>query len=363
MADKVSSMFGAYALKMQTVIDKSLDKFAPVWFGKYFDWGIPTTTLTFVSVIGRSRIEAAASVVDRNSPAPTRSRLNLEKLSGTVPAIKESFRMNEEDYRNYLTLQNMALTEEAKRTILLDMMFNDLKKAGEAPLKRIDIMVLQALSLGKVTINATNNPDGLVLTDIDLFMPTANRKTVFEKWSIPATATPITDIKLIIQAANAQGLSFSKMLMTLTTFWKLQACAETTKMLAGYYRLGSNMATMGTLDQINQYLAANFLPIVEIVNEQIGIEKDGQITSINPFNDTSVTFIPDGKLGLIHNAFAMEQMEPVANVNYATYQNVLLKKYRQGNPWGEFTDCELNAFPALELIDRIFIMDVETKTA
>ena len=46
MADKIQSMFGAYAIKMQTVIDKSLDKFAPLWFPKYFDWGIPTTTLT-----------------------------------------------------------------------------------------------------------------------------------------------------------------------------------------------------------------------------------------------------------------------------------------------------------------------------
>lgn len=360
MADKIQSMFGAYAVKMQTVIDKSLDKFAPIWFPKYFDWGIPTTTLTYVTAIGRSRIEAAASVVDRNAPAPTRSRLNLEKLSGTVPAIKESFRMNEEDYRNYLTVQNMALTDEAKRTILLDMMFNDLKKAGEAPLKRLDIMTLQALSTGKVSVNAATNPDGLVLADIDLLMPAANKKTVAVVWSSDTTATPITDIKTVVIAANALGMQFEKMLMTLATFWKLQKCAETVKMLAGYYRLASNQATIGTIDQINQYLFANGLPIIEIVNENIGIESDGLISSINPWYDTSVTFVPAGKLGVINNAFAIEQMEPVQNVNYATYQNVLLKKYRQANPWGEFTDCELNAFPTLSIIDRIMIMDVAT---
>lgn len=360
MSEKVKSMFGVYADKMQVVVDKSLDKFAPVWFKRYFDWGTPTTSLTFVSAIGRTRIEAAASIVDRNSPAPVRSRQGLEKLSGSVPAIKESFKMNEEDYRNYLTVQNMSLSDEAKRTMLLDLLFGDLKKAGDAGLKRIDIMVLQALSLGKVTVNTTNNPDGLVYADIDLLMPAANYKKVTAVWSVPASAKPITDIKAIVIAANAKGLTFEKMLMTLTTFWKFQASAEVIASLNAFYRLDSKAQTTATMDQINQYLTANMFPTIEIVNESIGIEKDGVITPYNPFHDTSVTFVPSGKLGLIHNAFAMEQMEPVGNVNYASYEKVLLKKYRQHNPWGEFTDCELNAFPGVEAIDRIYILDVET---
>ena len=362
MAEKVKSMFGVYADKMQVVIDKAADKFAPVWFKKYFDWGVPTTSLTFVSVIGRSRIEAAASIVDRNSPAPVRSRQGLEKLSGTIPAIKESFQMNEDEYRNYLTVQNMSLSDEAKRTMLLDMMFGDLKKAGDAGMKRVDIMVLQALSLGKVTVNAANNPDGLILTDIPLLMPATNFKTVIEKWSVSATADPIQDIQTIVVNADAEGKSFEKILMTLTSFWKFQNCAKVIAKLNAFYRLDSKAQTTGTLEQINQFLLANQWPVIEIVNVTVGIEKDGLITPYKPFNDTSVSFIPSGKLGLIHNAFAIEQMEPVQGINYATFEKVLLKKYRTSNPWGEFTDCELNAFPGVEAIDRIYILDVETKT-
>lgn len=361
MAEKVKSMFGVYADKMQVVIDNAADKFAPVWFKKYFDWGNPTTSLTFTSAIGRTRIEAAASIVDRNSPAPVRSRQGLEKLSGTVPAIKESFQMNEEDYRNYLTVQNMTLSDEAKRNMLLDLLWGDLKKAGEAGLKRVDIMVMQALSLGKVTVNSTNNPDGLILTDIDLLMPALNYKKVVEQWSIPAAAKPITDIKTIVLAATAKGLVFEKMLMSLATFWKFQACAETIASLNAFYRLDSKAQTVGTMEQINQFLTANMFPVIEIVNESIGIEKDGVITPYAPWNADSVSFIPAGKLGLIHNAFAIEQMMPVNGVNYAAYEKVMLKKYSTHNPWGEFTDCELNAFPGVEAIDRIYILDVETK--
>lgn len=360
MAEKVKSMFGVYADKMQVVVDKSLDLFAPVWFKKYFDWGTPTTALTFISVIGRSRVEAAASIVERNSPAPIRSRAGLEKLSGSVPAIKESFRMNEEDYRNYLTVQNMTLSDEAKRNMVLDLMFGELKKAGDAPLKRIDIMVLQALSLGKVTVNATNNPDGLILTDIDLLMPVTNYRKPVVVWSSTGTSTPITDIKGIVHDADARGITFEKMLMTPSKFWQFQQSAETIKMLNAFYRLDSKAQTVATLEQINVFLAANMFPQIEIVNVSVGVEKDGITSVYKPFNDASVTFIPSGKLGLIHNAFAIEQMVPVQGINYATYEKVLLKKYAQHNPWAEFTDCELNAFPGLEAIDRIYILDSET---
>jgi len=272
--------------------------------------------------------------------------------------------MNEEEYRNYLTVQNMSLSEEAKRSQLLDLMFGDLKKAGDAALKRVDVMVLQALSLGKVTVNATNNPDGLNLVDIDLAMPSTNFKTVIEKWSVFATADPFQDIQTIVKNADAEkGLMFEKILMTLNTFWKLQKCAKVVAGLNAFYRLDSKAQTLGTLEQINQFLTANQWPVIEIVNVTVGIEKDGIINPYKPFNDTSVSFIPSGKLGLIHNAFAIEQMMPVQGISYATFEKVLLKKYFTSNPWGEFTDCELNAFPGVEAIDRIYILDVETKTA
>ncbi len=358
---KIQSIFGPYAEKMQVMIDKSLEKFEPVWFKKYFDYGVTTTSLNFTTVIGRSRIEAAASVVDRNSPAPLRGRATLEKLTGSVPAIKEAFKLSEEDYRNYLTIQAMNVSEAAKKTQLLDLMFGDVKKSGQSPLKRLDIMCLQAVSRGVVDLGATNNPDGLALGEISLLMKEDNFKKVVEKWSVPATATPITDIKNIVEEAEDKGLIFEKILMTRNSFWKLQKCDETMKMVAGHFRMATNQKRLGTLLEINEMLEANQFPIIEIVNEVIGIEKDGAITPYRPFKDTSVSFIPSGKLGIIHNAYAIEQLEPVKHVDYATYEKVLISKWRQNDPWGEFTGCELNAFPGVEAIDRIFILDVETK--
>jgi hypothetical protein len=57
---KIKSVFGSYADKLQAVVDAGKDQFAPVWYPKFFTWGSPQLNLTYTSVLGSSRIEAAA---------------------------------------------------------------------------------------------------------------------------------------------------------------------------------------------------------------------------------------------------------------------------------------------------------------
>src|SRR5687767_9925644 len=135
---KLQSIFGAYADKLQVMVDKAQDKFAPTWFEKYFGWGAPQMTLTFVTAIGRSRVEAAASVIARGSAAPLRSRAGLEKLSGNIPPIAEKFAMDEELFRQFMTIQQLPVSETVKKQQLLELLFGDVKKCGDSLMKRID---------------------------------------------------------------------------------------------------------------------------------------------------------------------------------------------------------------------------------
>jgi len=354
---KVKSIFGTYADRLQVVIDNSLDRFAPTWFQKYFRWGITQTTLTYVSVIGKSRVEAAASVVDRDGPAPLRARIGLEKLSGEIPAISEKFKMTASDYYDFMALQAITGVDEAtKKQQLLDLMFDDMKKCGDAPMKRIDFMCLEGLSTGKITINTTNNPDGVVADDIDLLMPSGNKVNAGTAWSNIA-ANPITvDIPGIVSAGQARGITFSKMLMSRTKFMQFQLITEVKTLLSNYLGFKQAGNILVTLDSINTLLAANKYPIIEIVDETIGIEKDGVITTIKPWADANVAFIPDGQLGTIKNCILIEQIRPVDQVKYGSFQRVLLSKWSENDPFGEWTKGEINAFPALEAIDRIYLL-------
>ncbi len=358
--EKIQSVFGKYASKMQVMIDKSKELYAPTWFGKYFDFGTPSMSLDFTTVIGRSRIESAASVVDRESQAPLRSRPDIEKLRGKIPAIKQMHKMSETDYRNFLTIQNMPnIADATKRNMILDLLWGDVKRASNSPLKSIDIMVLQGMSTGKIKIDKTTNPTGVSLGTIDLLMPATGYKKATAKWSVTGSADPVGDIQTIVRNAKAKGISYEKMLMRIETFWKMQKADKFKENISAFYNPGTGATVAVTMERVNEFLVANQLPYIEFVDEVIGLEKDGIIENYQPWELNNITFVPSGKFGVIHNAIAMEEMEPVQAVEYAKAGSVLVSKWKQNNPWGEYTQGELNAFPGIEVIDSMAILQTE----
>lgn len=352
---KIQSVFGAYADKLQVVVDKALDKFAPTWFENYFDWGVPQQTLTYVTAIGRSRIEAAASIITRGSSSPLRTRAGMETLQGAIPPISHKFAMREEDYRNYLVLQNMKVSDQVKIKAALDLLFGDVKKAGDGLMKRIDYMVLEGLSTGQITVTTTNNPDGVVSDIIDLLHSNDNKTNASTSWATSGSATPIADIEAAVKTQNDKGNIISKVLLTPVSWGNFRKCTEV-KDYFGAYLGKSNNKVLVNLKTANEFLSDNGLPIIEIVNQSIGIEKDGVISTKRPFSDTNAVLVPDGKLGTIHNAMAMEEMEPVPQVNYAKFKQGLIKKWRENDPWAEFTEGEINAFPGIDAIDQIHLI-------
>lgn len=352
----LKSVFGVYADKLQVVVDNSLDKFAPVWFERFFTMGSPQQNLTYVSALGSSRVEAAASIITRGSAAPLRSRAALGKLSGEIPAISEKFAMKEDDYRNFLMLQQMNVSDATKKQQLLNFLFDDVKKAGDSIFKRLDYIALEGLSTGSNTLTVTNNPDGIIFnTALDLGLPTANKVNAAVAWSTAATATPITDIETIMKKANDVGRPISKILLHPTAWSYFRKAKEVTDALAGFFSLAKG-TMVSTLDKVNEFLAANRYPSIEIVDVSIGIEKDGVITTSNPFSSTNAVFVPAGPLGEIKNAFSIEQLKPVANISYATFKSALISKWGSNEPWQELTKAEFNAYPVIEQIEGIWLL-------
>jgi len=356
MSSQIKSIFGAYAQRLQVVVDNSLDLFAPTWFQNYFTWAPQQMSLSFESVIGRSRIEAAASIIARGSTAPLRGRQGLEKLTGSIPQIAEKFQMLESDYRDFLTLQQLNTDENSRKQQLLDLLFSDVKRVGDAVMKRMDIMCLEGISTGYISLTVNNNPDGLVLQDaIPLLMPAGNFQNASISWD-SSTATPFTDIMDVVNTAQAAGKKFAAILMTRSRFLKMVVTDEVKSFIANFINLRNLTKVLPTLQQVNDYLQANLLPPITLVDEVVGIEKDGVISTLRPFKDENVVFIPSGNMGVIKNSIAIEQLRPVSDVSYATFNNALISKFSETDPFREWTKAELNAFPAFEAIDNIYIL-------
>ena len=363
---RIKSVFGDYATQLQVLVNENLEKFKDPFFPKYFTTGIPKSTLSYATAIGRSRIEAAASVVAHGSEAPLRSRAGLEKLSGEVAAIKVKREMEENEYRNWLTLRETRMADESKKQQIIQLIWNDVKHVVDAVNSRLDIMAKQALSRGIVTINATTNPDGIVVGDVDLLVTNRDGLNINDHtaasghWTHPiqgnntgATATPIEDIIQIVSTAEDNGIAFEKMLMTPSKWREVASIVS---------RAGGRFDEEPTLDEMNNYLTDRNLPYIELVTGRHSLETDGGISNYVAWQNQYVTFIPAGSLGVIHNALAIEEISPVQGVDYAMNDRVLVSKWAQTEPFGEYTRGEIAAFPGLEAADNVWMLNTESVT-
>lgn len=369
---QIKSVFGAYAEQLQVVVDTNLEAFETPAYPRFLDMGLPQMGLTYATAVGKSRIEGAASVVAHGSESPLRSRPTLDKYTGEVAAIKVKRKMKEDDYRNWLTIQGMNVSDEAKLNMIIRLIWEDVKMVTNSVNSRIDYMLGQALSTGVISLNTTTNPDGVVPGDIDLLV--SNKMAADEAlgtdaanrlWTdaLKATATPITDIQYLTRLAwKTYGVRLGKMIMTPEKFWILQNNTQVQNYLKATFGIQSGNF-QPSLANINGFLASQSLPIIELFDVRTAVEKSGVITAVDAWNDKKyVAFVPDGKLGVLHNALAIEQISPVANVSYALANNILISKWSQTEPFGEFTRGEIAAFPGLEVAESMFIVNTEDRT-
>jgi hypothetical protein len=368
MDKRIKSIFGDHADSLQVYVDENLEKFKAPFFPNYFSFGTPKGDLSYATAIGRSRIEAAASVVAHGSESPLRGRAGLEKLSGEVAALKVKRKMDESEYRNWMVFQGMPVSDEAKKQQIVRLIWDDVKHVVDSVTSRLDIMVKQALSTGVVAITAATNPDGIAVGNIDMLIA-ANRNTgigtafggtASQVWTATgaqtiADATPISDIIEMVENMEDQGIAFEKILMTPA---KWRAISRVTEVMTAIGGAGNPVSP--TLEQFNSYLVDRQLPYIELVVGRHSIETNGNLTVITPWPNARVTFIPAGPLGVIHNALAIEEMTPVAGVSYAVSDRTLVSKWSETEPFGEYTRGEIAAFPGLEAADNLYIVDTET---
>ncbi len=370
MENRVKSIFGSYAEQLQVLVNTNLDAFkVPVW-KKFFTLGNPQMGLTYATAVGKSRIEAAASVVEHGSEAPLRSRAAADRYTGEVAAIKVKRKMDEQEYRNYLTMQAVSTNDEAKKQQIIRLIWDDVSYVVNSVNARIDYMVGQALSTGKVKLDITTNPDGIVPGEIDLLVTNKYKaKDVGgfgtgasnRAWSDTnaAIALPLTDIRYVVRNYwKKHGIVFGKILMTPEMLWVLLNNKQVQEHLKGSLGTVAGQDALFSQANLNAYLAAQGLPVIELFDAKGAVEKDGKIVPVDLWADSKyVTFIPAGDVGVIHNAVPIEQIAPVAGVQYASTDNILVSKWSQTEPFGEFTRGEISAFPGLEVADQMLIVD------
>lgn len=363
----IPSFFGEFSSTpaLQTLVDDTLDTLqAKSFWRQFLDEDLPQASLSFEQIIGRSRIEAAASIVDIDAPAPLRSNNTLEKYFGAIPTMKEKFVLKQSEIRDLMAIEeSQLLGGNASVQQLIKKLYDHVSQAAVSGDKRIDILLLQAMSTLSLDVSVTNNPDGAALGTIDLLPKAYQKQGVPTVWTDPA-ALIIDDIDNYVEYVTTTfGRDFGRIVMSRAKWRAFRRNAQVVDRLKSFFNIGKANGTYApSLDHVNEMFQEEGWPMIQIINDIVGIESDGSVSPFRWFKDANLAFMPMGKIGTLKNAWPMERLRPLEHKTYADYGATLVKKWAEDDPYREYTEGETNACPAVNT-DEIFLLTTDVVQA
>ena len=355
--DVYSSIFGELTKEVQIRIDAATELrkrlFDQNIYERYLDWDVPTIGLNFEELIGQYNLSVAAATLDSKGKEP---------ILGTVLTHQMSYSMPIEEYRKVLQiLDSRMLTDDQKTQQLINLMWNNVSTVVKSVQSKLDIIFLGALSnKGVFTFNANNNPEGGVRGIIDYKMPPENIASVTLDWTDANkdNVDPFEDIQGVVDEAQDK-VTFDKILMSPARLSYLLKSRKMKQVIFGTDKSGTPLLMSG----LNEFLRSNDLPVIETVRRITRIQDNGKLSEYKPWNDKNIVFVPAGKLGVIKNAYADNELRQEPGVTYSNYGRIRISQWGKGetdNSNGvEFTKAQSLSLPVLTEINGIYSLMVE----
>ena len=319
-----------------------------------------TTQLTWESLTGSGGSPVMADVIEYNASAPLKTRRVVSKVSGDIPKIALKRQMDEKDYNEYNTLKALARGEES-RNALLDIVFNDIDFCYTGVMSRTEYLAMQALSYGIIALTKSNNNGIITEANVDFGIPAANKGAVTLEWSQASGATPLDDIRKVIENQASSGYSYEYMVMDRTALGELQANTQVKQEFA-VMRSTTFSSSQPTLEELNRELSQRMLPKIIMVDSISKFESnDHVLTNVPSWKGGYVTFIPQLQVGNILHGPIAEETSPAVSKKAIQIKrdHILLSKWSELEPFGEFTKGQANAFPRFTDVDSLFILRVD----
>ena len=368
MADnfKYSSLFGELTRSVQlrfdavTKLHKQL--FDNVQYEKYLTWDLPTIGLNFEELKGKYNVTIAAATIDHKSKEPILGTHGVDTIVGKILDHSITLPMTIEDYRKILQIMDSkSLSDDAAKRQLIQLMWGSVQTPVKSVQAKIDILFLEALSNeGVVVLNEENNPEGGVKTTIDYGMPAGNKASVTLDW-LPVNADNINvfdDIQAMVDAA-ADKVVFEKILLTPA---KLSFILRNTRLKTVIFGKDKNENPL-LIQQLNEFMRMNELPYFETIRRECMIQDNGAFRPYNPWNGKNLVFVPAGKLGVIKNAYANNELRQEQGVTYSNYGRIRVSQWGVGETQNsngvEFVKAESMALPILTEINGIYSLNTE----
>lgn len=362
----LSSIFGELTRRVQIRFDKisELNKqvFDNVLYETYLDWDIPTVGLNFEEIIGQYNITIAAPTIGDDSKEPILGTEGLSTLAERVVRHSLTLPMSIQDYRKVLQiLDSKSLDDATKTKQLIELMWKNVVSVVNAVHAKLDMIFLGALSNeGKFEFTPENNPEGGVRGVIDYQQPAENIATSKTAWTAANidTVDCFEDIQAILDASQDK-VQLDNILCAPSATAYMCRTKKIKQMVWGSDR----SARLVQLSDLNAYMQENGFPTFKHIRRQIRIQNGTKRTPITPWNAKNLVFVPAGKLGVIKNAYANNELRPEPGVAYSNYGRIRVSQWGVGETQNsngvEFSKAEAFALPVITEMNGIYTLKTQ----
>ena len=289
-----------------------------------------------------------AYVIDYDSPLPLIKGQAIKIYNGEIPKIGVEIQRTEKQLTemNDLLLRN----NDFSTTQLLRRLFTPLKKVYLAQKERLEWMGLQLISNGFAETSPLVNTGTNIR--IEANYPVANQLNASVIWG-QTGYTPLTDL---YAASAASKWKIKKFLMDRTSF-NYVANSDEAKTL--FNPLAFSAIGGLNLEQLNMVLLAQYGFIIEIIEREVTIQKNGVDNTLNPWQAGQVVGIENDDLGACVWAPLAEALDKAKAADYATAEEMfLLRMYKVVHPaYGEFTSSQSRSACVLTRPTSMFKLD------
>lgn len=296
-------------------------------------------SLEFDLIKGAGRTPVIASVHAFDTEAEIGSR-EASKMALELALIKRKLRLGEKEI---VALE--APRNAAEQQYLMSQVYNDIDTLVAAVRARIELMRMEVLASGTVTL-AENN----LSATIDYGVP-SNHKEVLSgtsKWT-DASSDPIADL---IRWSNALDAAPTRALTSTTV---LTTLLRHPKVVGALYGTQSRMASRG---ELNTYLQQLGLPTFATYDAKYRKQAaNGSITSARYFPENKIALFGSDTLGeTIYGPTAEEvRLTRDPSIQTQTIGNVLAMVYEEGkDPVSTWTKAVATALPSFPEADNVF---------
>ncbi|MEG2495648.1 MAG: hypothetical protein RSB32_08130 [Mucinivorans sp.] len=327
-----------------------------IYWKRYLDFE-ETGSRTFKTYLGTVTGVTAGSVIDKNSNKPLRERRSLGSGYGEVAYLGDRYQMDNDrlDMLKALIDKFNASKSADQLTAMNDIVnyiVDDMRQVLLAPHKRMDVVLGDLRSDGKAAVTLSDNPEGVVLLDMDIpvnrITPAASEKATF-----------ISYIKAEIEKLKTKIGRYAIMEMSRSTFNKnivgASEFASTYKMLMGNaeFAMGGGLMTEAMASQVFTGIG---LPAIRIVEDMVALT-DG--TNKQCFKDNRITLLPQDKIGKMRWHEPYEVSDPIPGKTYTRSEGgMYISNIRTDE--GRFTEYGAEWIPEISAPQKLTIFDLDT---